>query len=209
MNLQTALRGTLATIAVPVAMTTVLELNSERIARRSAAFSDPGALHAIDLMEVLRLTPVHGIAAAAATSNSAVVTDRTGPAPELANAKALEDVALVDWLTKPLVQIVELSLLPPADLPGEEPIRQASIASAVNALIDLHVAKGPAPQIVARGDGGVQFIWYTPTRDLEIEVGANGKLKIVEFDGKATKRIPYASAEAAAALERISDVLKT
>jgi hypothetical protein len=192
-------------MAVPIAMTVSLDLGDRRHASRSNLWTS----RSIVLDETLRLVPVLTRPAETATSESADITETTGGtgAPALASTKLAEDIAPT-WLAKPLSQLAELIHLPVAELPGEIAIEQASIASAVRALLDVQGLQGPQPQIIARGDGGLQIVWYTPGRDLEIEVLADGKRAIVEFDGKATRRSSYEPDAAAAAFGRIAESLR-
>lgn len=113
----------------------------------------------------------------------------------------------MDWVAGPLVQVMELHQTPAADLPNEAPIKIIAVAHAAQVVLDLQDTQAPLPQIVARGDGGLQFIWYTPQRDLEIEVRADGEIEIVEFDGHRNSRGKYNPEDAVAAVKRIRDIL--
>lgn len=207
MTFQTALRGTVATIAVPIAMSAALEFDDSPW--RTRLYGHLQTSESASLGEILRLAPILTQLGQATTSGNADVIEapNRGGAADISFKSAEADAIL--WLSKPLVQLVELSRLPAAELPDETPIRPASIASAVKALLDLQDVQGPQPQVVARGDGGVQLVWYTRNRDLEIEVLASGKLEIVEFDGTKTRRTEYATEAAVSALERIGEALKT
>lgn len=118
------------------------------------------------------------------------------------NAASVANLDL-DFLTRSMSQIGELLQSPPADLPDEQPIRVAAVASAVGVLLDLQDANAPVPSVIARGDGGLQLVWYAQDRDLEIEVLPRGAKSIIEFDGARTHRADYSSRSALSAVNDI------
>jgi hypothetical protein len=208
MTMRTTINGTVATIVVPIVMSASIGFDDHTTPwRGKPSFGATRTSDSIDMGEILRFGQRAVPIASATTSESVYVTKAGVEAQDLSSTMTAEDLA-VAWLSEPLIKIVELAKLPIADLPNETPISDLGIAGAVKALFDVQDVQGPQPQVVARGDGGLQLVWYTPARDLEIDVGATGKLEIVEFDGKATTRSAYTPQGAVAALRRINEFLK-
>ena len=206
--LSSTLRGTIVTFAMPFALSAAVG-NEDNITtwRPKPFLADLKTGTAIGVGEFLLLTARHEAIGSADTSEKTIAA----PGPALSSASAAAAATergpvSMDWIAGSLAQVMELRQTPVEDLPNEAAIKISAVANAAKIILDLQDSQAPLPQVVARGDGGLQLVWYTPTRDLEIEVRANGELEIVEFDGRRNQRVKYSPEKAVDALLRIRDV---
>jgi len=209
--LSSTLRGTLATIAMPFALSAAVGSEDQTpIWRPKLPLTDLKTGNAVSIGDLLFFASKQQVIGSADTSEKAIVTLLPEGASASASTMATsgEPVSL-DWIAGPLVQVMELRQTPPEDLPNEAAIKVIAVAHAAQVILDLQDSQAPLPQIVPRGDGGLQFVWYTSHRDLEIEVRADGDIEIVEFDGNRNSRAKYTPEEAVAAVQRIREILES
>ena len=86
-------------------------------------------------------------------------------------------------LLAPLKTITELAQLQENwDGYGSPPLHPSAIAGAINVLTISDIEQPPMPYVGPVTGGGVQIEWYTPTRELELEILPDGSLQYVAVD---------------------------
>jgi hypothetical protein len=206
------LRSISLATAVPLALSTaaVGRADQSKVLRSKPPILDQTTGAAIDASPQWRVIfrPPSFVANAQTSADVILSTPRNDDSAAVAAANMSAQLFDLNWLSGPLAQIGELSLLKPEDLPNEKRIETAAVSTAAQVVVDLHDSNAPVPQITASGDGGLQLVWYTSARDLEIEVQPSGAADIIEFDGKETRRIVYSVFDTLAALAKIRACLE-
>lgn len=204
----TSLRSmSMAAVAVPFALASGLTNRSDdqRPKPLRAGVASQQTAPAVHFLTEFRFIPLrsNAVAPTQATADVGIFRDNEDLQAQSSASDATDRSVNVDWLTPTLTQVMELYHSAVADLPNGQPIKQLALASVVQVALDLQSSGVPPPQVAPRGDGGLQLVWYTPKRDLEIEVYPRGNLEIVEFDGSQTVRKPFSVDEALAASRRL------